>query len=60
MRSGRHFPNRAWLFWLVGVDAAWEREWAVGRSYSSRESMNKLTEPTQEEVAEALVELQTA
>jgi len=35
-------------------------EWAVGRRYFSQESMNKLTEPTQEEVVQALLELQTA
>ncbi|MEA2633426.1 MAG: hypothetical protein QOH92_193 [Chloroflexota bacterium] len=29
-------------------------------SYFSQESMNKLTEPTREEVVQALLELQTA
>jgi len=35
-------------------------KWAVGRRYFSQESMNKLTEPPQEEVVQALLELQTA
>jgi hypothetical protein len=35
-------------------------EWAVGRRYFSSESMNKLYEPSQEEVVQALLELQSA
>jgi hypothetical protein len=35
-------------------------EWAVGRRYFSTEAMNKLYEPSQEEVAQALLELQSA
>jgi hypothetical protein len=35
-------------------------EWAVGRRYFSNESMNKLYEPSQEEVVQALLELQSA
>jgi hypothetical protein len=35
-------------------------EWAVGRRCFSQEPMNKLTEPSQEEEVQALLELQTA
>jgi hypothetical protein len=34
-------------------------EWAVGRRYFSTESMNKLYEPSQEEVVQTLLELQS-
>jgi putative transposase len=35
-------------------------EWAVGRRYFSNESMNKLYEPSHEEVVQILLELQSA
>jgi len=35
-------------------------EWAVGRRYWSQEWMNKLPEPTPEEVVKALLELEPA
>ena len=35
-------------------------EWQVGRRYFSTESMNKLLQPTTEEVMQQLLELQSA
>ena len=35
-------------------------EWAVGRRYFSTESMNKLYEPSHDEVVQDLLELQSA
>ena len=35
-------------------------EWAVGRRYFSTESMNKLFQPSNEEVVKALLELESA
>ena len=35
-------------------------EWAVGRRYFSTESMNKLYQPTNEEVVKALLDLESA
>ena len=35
-------------------------EWAVGRRYFSQESMNKLTQPSNEEVVKALLEMESA
>jgi hypothetical protein len=35
-------------------------EWAVGRRYFSTESMNKLYQPTNEEVVLGMLELQSA
>src|SRR5216683_6740959 len=55
------FPNRAALLRLAGAVLEEQNdEWAVGRRYFSTESMNKLLEPTPEEVVQALLELQTA
>ncbi|MHB8613642.1 MAG: hypothetical protein ACYDAL_14645 [Candidatus Dormibacteraceae bacterium] len=35
-------------------------EWAVGRRYFSTESLNKLYQPTNEEVVKALLDLESA
>src|SRR5499427_6740379 len=55
------FPTRQSLLRLTGALLEEQNdEWAVGRRYFSTESMNKLYEPTQEEVVQALLELQSA
>lgn len=55
------FPNRSSLLRLVGAILEEQNdEWAVGRRYFSQESMNKLLEPSQEEVVKTLLELETA
>jgi putative transposase len=55
------FPNRSSLLRLVGAVLEEQNdEWAVGRRYFSQESMHKLLESAPEEVAQALLELQTA
>jgi len=55
------FPSRQSLLRLTGALLEEQTdEWAVGRRYFSTESMNKLYEPLQEEVVQALLELQSA
>jgi putative transposase len=56
-----NFPSRQALLRLTGALLEEQNdEWAVGRRYFSTESMNKLYEPSQEQVVEALLELQNA
>jgi transposase-like protein len=55
------YPNRASLLRLTGAVLEEQNdEWAVGRRYFSTESMNKLDQPTNEEVVKALMELESA
>jgi transposase-like protein len=55
------FPSRNSLLRLAGALLEEQNdEWAVGRRYFSTESMNKLFEPSNEEVMQALLELQSA
>jgi putative transposase len=55
------FPSRQSLLRLTGALLEEQNdEWAVGRRYFGTESMNKLYEPSQEEVVQALLELQSA
>jgi len=55
------FPNCASLLRLTGaVLEAQNDEWAVGRRCFSTESMNKLYQPSNEEVVKALLDLESA
>jgi putative transposase len=55
------FPNRQSLLRLTGAVVEEQNdEWAVGRRYFSTESMNKLFQPTNEEVVKQLLELESA
>lgn len=55
------FPSRNSLLRLAGALLEEQNdEWAVGRHYFSAESMNKLYEPSQQKVVQALLELQSA
>jgi transposase-like protein len=55
------FPNRTSLLRLAGAILEEQNdEWAVGRRYFSTESMNKLYQPSNEEVVKALLDLESA
>ena len=55
------FPNRASLLRPTGAVLEEQNdEWAVGRRYFSTESMNKLYQPSNEEVVKAVLDLESA